>query len=135
MIKGRVAGLFCAGILAFGGAAGEEPKLGWSDQADLSYVLTAGNSESTTLGLKNELKRTWEKSLFTFKVAAIRAESTTFVRTAIGTPTATMITKPRPIKKNSIGLIAAANFTRRRFWSAYSRFSSSNRSISASSWA
>jgi putative salt-induced outer membrane protein YdiY len=85
MRQGRAA-LLCAGLVAWGGASAEEPELGWSDQAELSYVLTAGNSESTTLGFKNELKRTWAQALFSLKLAAIRAESTTFLRTAVGTP-------------------------------------------------
>ena len=80
------AAVLCSGLLAGGSAMAEEPRLGWGDQAELSYVLTAGNSESTTLGFKNELRYTWANALFTLKAAAIRAESTTFFRTAVGTP-------------------------------------------------
>jgi putative salt-induced outer membrane protein YdiY len=83
-VRGAV--VIWAGLMTVAVQAADEPKLGWSDQAEMSFVLTAGNSESTTLGFKNELKRTWEKALFSFKLAAIRAESTTFLRTAIGTP-------------------------------------------------
>jgi putative salt-induced outer membrane protein YdiY len=77
--------IVCVGLLVFGSAFADEPELGWSDQAELSYVLTAGNSESTTLGFKNELKRTWQAAIFSFKAAGIRAESTTVTRTAVGT--------------------------------------------------
>jgi hypothetical protein len=62
--------------------AADAPKLGWSDTAELSYVQTAGNSESSTFGFGNKLVRTWEKALFTFKAGGIRAESTAFARTA-----------------------------------------------------
>ncbi len=68
-------------------AAGDAPpKLGWSDSGEFSYVLTSGNSESSTLGLKNTLTRTWERALLTVRAEAIRAESTDVVRTAVGTP-------------------------------------------------
>ena len=63
--QGRMA-IVCVGLLALGSALADEPELGWSDQAELSYVLTAGNSESTTLGFKNELKRTWQAAIFSF---------------------------------------------------------------------
>ena len=63
----RGAALVATGLMVWGAAWAEEPKIGWSDQAELSYVLTAGNSESTTLGFKNELKRTWEAATFSFK--------------------------------------------------------------------
>jgi putative salt-induced outer membrane protein YdiY len=57
----------------------EEKKLGWSDSAELAYVLTAGNSETSTL------TREWERALFKSRIAAIRAESTTLTQVAIGT--------------------------------------------------
>jgi hypothetical protein len=113
MVKARAAGLCCAGLLAFAGVAAEEPELGWSDQAELSYVLTAGNSESTTLGFKNELKRTWEKSLFSFKAAAIRAESTTFVRTAIGTPDNFVFIEDKESSLTAENYLAALRYDRK----------------------
>jgi putative salt-induced outer membrane protein YdiY len=56
--------------------AQEEAKPKWSDVAEFSYVATSGNSESSTLGLKNSLKRVWDKNTFELKAGAIRAEST-----------------------------------------------------------
>src|SRR5712691_7151703 len=55
----------------------EEKKLGWSDAGELSYVLTAGNTDTSTLGLKNTVKYTWEKSTFAFNAGAIRTKVTT----------------------------------------------------------
>ncbi len=63
------------GPAAWGPSAAEEKKLGWGDTAEFSFVATGGNSETTTLGLKNTLTRTWEKALFTLNAGAIRAES------------------------------------------------------------
>lgn len=66
--------------------AQDEREPGWYDQAELSLVQTGGNTEASTLGFKNLLERQWEEALFTFATGALRSESTTFTRTAIGTP-------------------------------------------------
>lgn len=62
-----------------------DDKTGWSDTAEFSYVLTAGNSETNTFGFKNTLGYAWERSSFTFRVGGIRAASTTRTWYAIGT--------------------------------------------------
>lgn len=67
-------------------AQDEDVELGWFDTAELSFVSTAGNSESSTLGLKNTLTRQWEKSKFRLLTKALRAESTTTTTLAIGDP-------------------------------------------------
>jgi putative salt-induced outer membrane protein YdiY len=55
----------------------EEKKLGWADSADLSYVLTSGNTDTRTLGFKNLLTRTWENALFALKAGGIRSQAAT----------------------------------------------------------
>ncbi len=67
-------------------AQDEEPKTGWFDTAELTYVLTSGNAETSTLGFKNDLVRLWKDAEFSLKVGAIRAESTTVARRVVGTP-------------------------------------------------
>jgi hypothetical protein len=68
---------FSAGLAAVTPLGAEEkPKEGWSDIAEFSYVATSGNSNVSTLGFKNFLKRTWEKESFEIKAGAIRSEST-----------------------------------------------------------
>ncbi len=64
--------------------AQEEKKLGWFDKAELTFVLTAGNAESSTFGLKNTLERVWERSSLRFDVGGIRTESSITTRTAVG---------------------------------------------------
>lgn len=55
--------------------------------ADLSYVLTAGNSSSSSLGFKGDLTRRWEKQSIGFAVGGIRASSSPAdSRYAMGTP-------------------------------------------------
>lgn len=58
----------------------------WSNEAELSLVATDGNAESTTVGFKNAFL--WERESDRFKVdaAALRAETTSFDRRAVGTP-------------------------------------------------
>jgi putative salt-induced outer membrane protein len=55
----------------------EEKKLGWKDTAELGYVVTSGNSDSSTLGLKNTLVYDWAEARFETKLGAVRVESAT----------------------------------------------------------
>jgi putative salt-induced outer membrane protein YdiY len=64
----------------------EEREPGWYDQAEFSFVQTGGNAEASTLAFKNLLERLWPEALFTFHVGALRAESSTFNRFAVGAP-------------------------------------------------
>ena len=59
-----------------------ERKTGWFDSAELSLVITGGNSQSSTLGLKNKLERKWEKSSFKWSISAVRVETTTLTQIA-----------------------------------------------------
>jgi putative salt-induced outer membrane protein YdiY len=63
-----------------------DPVAGPSDTAELGYVVTTGNSESSTFGLKNTLSIDRGKSSFEFKAGGVRAQSTSGSRRAVGTP-------------------------------------------------
>lgn len=65
----------------------EAKKLGWKDTAELGYVMTSGNSDSSTLGLKNTLVYDWESARFEMKLGAVRVESTPVPFFAVGTAT------------------------------------------------
>jgi hypothetical protein len=58
----------------------------WFDTADLSFVYTAGNSQTSTLGFKNKLWRKWTDSRVEVNAGGVRNDSTTISRIAIGTP-------------------------------------------------
>jgi len=64
-------------------AQDEEKVLGWTDVAELSFVMTSGNSETDSLSIKNTAVKTMESSTFSIDFGALRAESST--RFAIGT--------------------------------------------------
>jgi putative salt-induced outer membrane protein YdiY len=53
----------------------KERKLGWSNSTDLSFVVTAGNSDTETLGLGNTLRRRWKESRFQLRIDATRANT------------------------------------------------------------
>lgn len=72
--------LVAAGVAGF---AADEKKLGWSDTADFSYVLTSGNSSTNTFGFKNVLKRDWQDAAFTLRAGAVRASNEVVTRAAI----------------------------------------------------
>jgi putative salt-induced outer membrane protein YdiY len=78
--------------------AGEKP-VGWSDAAELSYVMTGGNAGANTIGITNSLLRKWEKSLFALKASFIRSETTTRTRIAVA-PNSTDLENYEVIKKD-----------------------------------
>lgn len=66
--------------------AAEEPEVGWSGSSELSLVATSGNSEAQTLGFRGSLIHLWKVGSLTFEAGALRAETTTISRVAIGSP-------------------------------------------------
>lgn len=62
-----------------------EPPTSWTDIAELSFVLTSGNSESNSFGARNKLTRDFDSSELSLDAGGIRVESGTITRTAIGT--------------------------------------------------
>lgn len=75
-------------LLAGPGAvqAQDERDLGWSNVAELTFVLTAGNASGSTLGLKEKAEYAWPRASFQLSAGGIRTESGIKSRTATGTP-------------------------------------------------
>lgn len=67
-------------------AAQEEREPGWYEQAELTLVLTGGNTQSNALGLNNRLERLYPSSRLILDAGGLRIESGTTERTAVGTP-------------------------------------------------
>jgi len=59
----------------------------WKATAELGYVVSGGNSSTSTFSLGNTFKRKWEKDALTIKTFILRSHSTTTSRTAVGTET------------------------------------------------
>ena len=77
--------LALCGASPFVGAAEDEKPLGWSSTAEFNFVMTAGNSESTTLGFNSNTERRWERALLRIKAGALRVDTTSTLGFAVGT--------------------------------------------------
>src|SRR5210317_439936 len=53
----------------------DEPLSGFYDTADLSLVITGGNSSATTFGLRNLAEYYWEKSSLRFDLGGLSTQS------------------------------------------------------------
>jgi putative salt-induced outer membrane protein YdiY len=80
-------------LLALGSAPvrGEESPKGplgaWKATAELSYVLTGGNTSTSAFSLGTMFKRNWEKDALTIKTFALSSHAKTVTRSAVGTET------------------------------------------------
>jgi hypothetical protein len=82
----RLVGLLAATATAVGAAAAPPPP-GWYSKSGLSFVMTSGNSGTSTLGAKAEVKRLWPKATFALTGSAVRAQASDPSRRAVGRPT------------------------------------------------
>jgi putative salt-induced outer membrane protein YdiY len=62
--------------------------------ADLSYVLSSGNSSATSLGFKGDVTRRWARHSIGFAGGGLRASSSPDARYAVGTPDAFDVVVP-----------------------------------------
>lgn len=62
----------------------EERKLGWSNVADVGFVLTSGNTATSSLTVDDKLVRAWKDSELAFRFGVLRAK-TVDDRFAVGT--------------------------------------------------
>jgi len=104
-------------------AQDDDEDLRWSDTAELTIVFTGGNAEASTLGFKNEVTAAWESSDLLVAVGALRAESTTFTRTAVGpSPLSFQVTKDSVRALTAESYYARGQYDRelnaRTFWYA-----------------
>lgn len=87
----RVVALVAACAAAAGPGAAQEPEdereLGWFYTAELTFVLTAGNAGSSTLGAGAGVRDTRERAELRLRAAGLRTETSRTTRTAVGTAT------------------------------------------------
>jgi len=85
------------GLLMLAGAAQaaaqDAPAPGWYNTTELTAVWTSGNSPASTFGLKDELRRIWERTTFKLEAGAVRTAATTLTRSARGTASAFTVTE------------------------------------------
>lgn len=92
--------------------AQQDREPGWYDQAEVSFILTAGNSESSTLGVKNRLERLFPDSKLTFDAGGIRVETRSTERSAIGTPDDFVIVEQSDSRPTTENYFAALRYDR-----------------------
>lgn len=108
VFAGVLAGLLWPGALV----AQQQREPGWYDQAEISFVLTAGNSESSTLGVENRLERLFPGSKLTFDAGGIRVETRSTERSAIGTPADFVIVEQSDSRPTTENYFAALRYDR-----------------------
>jgi hypothetical protein len=92
------------------GQEGEEKTQGWFFDGELAGVWTAGNSETTTLGLGAKLRRVWPKSELKFEAGGTRTESSLITRTAIGPATNFEVQEQKITEKTAELFFARAQY-------------------------
>jgi Protein of unknown function, DUF481 len=100
-------------------SADPPPPLGWYSKSGLSYVLATGNSATSTLGAKVEVKRLWAQSTFALAGSAVRSESSDPSRQAVGTPSDFVVESgPSVLKaaKYNLGTTFDRRVTQRLAW-------------------
>ena len=65
-------------------AQDDEKELGWFYTAELGFTLAGGNASTNSLSLGGGIRHEWENASWFIEGAALRAEQTTRVRTAVG---------------------------------------------------
>jgi putative salt-induced outer membrane protein YdiY len=57
----------------------------WRNAAEITFLMDGGNSEASTLGLRNSLRRTGPNGEFRLDMTALRTDATRISRQAVGT--------------------------------------------------
>jgi hypothetical protein len=106
--------------------AAEPPPPGWYSTADLSFVLSEGNTRTNTLGAKLNLDRLWERSTWKNTASFVRTAVGEPTRRAVGTSAADARIEDGPRVTKSEKIYADSNFERRVsdrfFWNTGATF-------------
>ncbi|MGD1008967.1 MAG: DUF481 domain-containing protein [Candidatus Aminicenantales bacterium] len=97
-------------------AAGDEaqkPFIGWKDTAELSYVVTGGNADTSTFSFGNTFKRSWAEDALTIKAFALSSHATTSTMTAQGTETDYTILEQKTSRLVAENFILSAQYDHR----------------------
>jgi putative salt-induced outer membrane protein YdiY len=101
-----------AALFWSGPVPAQEKEVGWSGNSELTFVLTAGNSSSSTLGLKTGLDRVWENAAVRFSAGGIRTEATTVSRAATGTASSFSVAEVEDTEKTAENYFVRGRYDR-----------------------
>lgn len=106
-------------LVAAGPAAvrGQEAKKGllgpWAAKAEVSYVVTGGNTSTSALSLGMSFTRAWTKDTLLFRSFVLTSNSTTTSRIAEGTETDFDIIETRTTRKVAENYLLAGQYDRK----------------------
>jgi putative salt-induced outer membrane protein YdiY len=84
----------------------------WDNATELSFVSTAGNASSNTLGLKSALTGSDNGNTFKLEIGGIRASSNFTTRTALGTPDVFDIVEETRTEQSAANYYARSRYDR-----------------------
>ena len=115
MYKSRVVNLstlaLLGSIITPASLAGQQ-ETGWSLTAKFTAVFTGGNSEASTFGLANTLRYRQDRYQLKFESGAIRTDSGTKDRRAVGTPESFTLEEETIWEKTAEAYFARARYDR-----------------------
>ncbi len=105
--------LMLAVMLATGlRVAAQDARFSWDNATEFSYVATAGNASSNTLGLKSTLTGSGGDGTFKLEVGGIRASSNFTTRTAMGTADSFVINEETRTEQSAANYFARSRYNR-----------------------
>jgi len=87
--------------------------VGWTTTANLSGVMTGGNTEALSLGLKARTERNWLRTQFFLEGGGIRQDAVDRTFYAVGTPDSFAVTEISTRNKKAENYFAETGFERR----------------------
>lgn len=115
-LPGGLALLAAAALLAVPRPASaqdeDEARQRWVLKGELTSVISQGNSEAITLGLGASLRRRYEKSAFKFEAGAVRVETGTITRRAVGTAGDFTVSRDVDREKTAESMFARGRYER-----------------------
>ena len=118
----RITALAAAGLAALLAAGpisleAQEKKSGllgpWAATAEVSYVVTGGNTSTSAFSLGTTFSRKWTKDTLQFKSYILTSNSTTITRTAQGTETDFSINETSTTRKVAENYLLAGQYDRK----------------------
>lgn len=94
------------------GAAEAQDASAWQNQTEFSLLTTGGNSSTSTVGLRNTLRRTLEHGELRFDVSALRTDAASILRRAVGTDESFRVDKETDTERTAERYAVQARFDR-----------------------
>jgi len=101
---------FCFMFAIGAPVSAQEAPFAWDNSTEFSYVATAGNASSNTLGLKSTLTGTGSGGTFKLEVGGIRASSNFTTRTAVGTSDDFMVNSETRTEQSAANYYARSRY-------------------------